>query len=284
MRLLCLMIFLGALPLTAQDQSSEDESSEQVKLAYELAAKEANSLVFKQGSQTLKMHTEPLLRWSNPLSGEIYGDVYIWTLDGRPEVMASIYKWFSPNTHMGTELQSLCESSLSMTRYGKQAWSPSPGVEMKLLPKVDAPNSRAFQRTRQMRAIAEQFHAEAVDRADEDKKWSLRALRQPIYRYTCEKRNIVDGAMFAYCQGTTNNPEVLLMLEARKEGENLKWYYGLGRQNSLKFLVTRDQELVWDVPKLAPPWTNISLPEKPYMVIKTKFEDVSQPKVIQFER
>jgi hypothetical protein len=265
--------FVAILVVIPTVALAQQELDDQAKKAIVLAKAEAEKLELRQGTETLKREPEPLLRWSNPVSGQIYGDVYIWTLDGRPEAIASIYKWFSPHTHLATELQSLSESALTMTRSGQPAWSPGRGMEMKLLSGVDPPHENEFQRTRQMRAISEQFKAKAEDRSDPGSTWFLRPLTKPIYRYRCDQRGIIDGAMFAFCQGNTNNPEVLLMLEARTRDEETRWYYGLGRQNSLRFMVHRNDELIWDVPKLAPPWPAVSSPDKPYMVIKTDFWD-----------
>ncbi len=266
MRAVCVMMSCLISCWCVAQEASED----QAKLAIELAKVEAKALELFQGSNKLKWETEPLLRWTNPVSGQIYGDVYIWTLDGRPEAIASIYKWFSPHTHQATELQSLSESELTMTRYGARAWSTGKGLEMKLLADAPAPSDRPFQRSRQMHAIAEQFVAQAEDRSDPTSTWNLRRLPKPIYRYQSEKRGIVDGAMFAFCQGNTNNPEVLLLLEARQRDGQTRWHYGLGRQNSLRFIVHRNGELIWDVPKLAPPWPAVNRPDQPYLVIKSQ--------------
>lgn len=250
-----------------------DDAEAHAKRAYQLAATEAQSLTIERDSRKLVLKSEPLLRWSNPVSGQVYGDVYIWTLDDRPEAIASIFKWFSPHTHLSGEFQSLSESPLSMTRDGATIWTPDAGMEMKRLPEVQPPSDRAFQRLRQMRDLATQFKAEAVDRTDSNSKWLLRPLAKPMYRYQSESRGIIDGALFAYCQGNTNNPEVLLMIEARKAGDQVHWYYGLGRQNSLQFRVYRKGELIWDVPRLAPPWSDVRLPGKPYFMFRTEFDN-----------
>lgn len=250
----------------------QDVAEEQAQEAYRLAAIEAKSLDVTIDGKPLKLESEPLLRWTNPLSGELYGDVYIWTLDGRPEAIASIYKWFKPHTHLSTELQSLSESPLQMTIKGTRTWYPTPGIKMEPLPDAAVPHESKLQRTRQLRSFADQFKGEAEDRKDPGSRWFLRPLRQPIFRYQCMERKIVDGAMFAYCQGNTNNPEVLLMLEAREANGELKWFYGLGRQNSLRFRVYRNEKLIWDVPRLAPPWPNLSAPDKPYMVLKREVD------------
>lgn len=269
------LVFLVSVTVVVHSHSAQaqQESDEQIQRAIELAKAEAESLQLSSGDKQLELQPTPLLRWSNPLSGQIYGDVYVWTLDGRPEAIASIYKWFSPYTHLATELQSLSESPLTMTRDGRVAWSPGKGMTMEVLPGVPPANERQFQRTRQMRSIAEEFKAKAEDRSDTTKSWLLRALPKPILRYQSPSRGIVDGAMFAFCQGNTNNPEVLLLLEAQEHDGNLRWHYGLGRQNSLRFTVHRKDELIWDVPKLAPPWPAINNPNKPYIVIKTLYDN-----------
>ena len=38
----------------------------------------------------LRFHPEPVLTYSNPIMGRVYGNVFIWTAEGRPEVVADI--------------------------------------------------------------------------------------------------------------------------------------------------------------------------------------------------
>lgn len=260
-----------AISLAAHESHSQDAEA-LAQRAYKLAEAEAETLNLSRDGKPLDFRSEPLLRWSNPVSGQVYGDIYIWTAEGRPEVIASIFKWFSPHTHLSSEFQSLSESSIKMTQNGRVVWNTGPGIKMEMLTGSKPPSERAFQRLREMRELSSQFKAEAVDRADANSKWLLRPLAKPIYRYQSESQGIVDGALFAYCQGNTNNPEVMLILEARKTDDKIAWYYGLGRQNSLQFRVYRNEELVWDVPKLAPPWPNVRRPEKPYFMMRREFE------------
>src|ERR1700721_2703026 len=60
------------------------------------AKQEAASYTIRlEGSdRPLTLHPEPVLMWSNPIMGEIYGDVFVWTADGRPEAVASIYRFY----------------------------------------------------------------------------------------------------------------------------------------------------------------------------------------------
>lgn len=265
MRFFCAAVVL----FSAGTIRAQDDSEALAKKAYEMAAVEAKSLVLQLDSKDLKLESRSLMRWSNPLSGQVYGDVYIWTLDGRPEAIASIFKWFSPNTHLSTELQSLSESPLVATKGNQQVWNPTPGLEMELLPSAAAPRTREFQRLQQMRAILGEFKAEAVDRKDDNKTWFLRPLAKPVFRYSSEARNIVDGALFAFCQENTNNPEIILVIEAREKDNATRWYHAFARQNSVQMRVYRKDALVWEVLKLAPPWENIKNPDKPYINLTT---------------
>ena len=49
----------------------------------------------------------PILKWSNPVRGSVYGDVYIWVSKGRPEVVGSFLEWFQPIQSKEVELHSL---------------------------------------------------------------------------------------------------------------------------------------------------------------------------------
>src|SRR5262249_24962076 len=55
------------------------------------ARREAASHTMRHGSdgRPLVLRAEPVLKWSNPLVGEIYGEVFVWTSMGRPDVVWS---------------------------------------------------------------------------------------------------------------------------------------------------------------------------------------------------
>ena len=84
--------FAAVLLLAARQAHCEDKDVALAERAYRLADAEAKSFALEQESQPLKFESVPLMRWSNPVSGQVFGDVYVWTLQGRPEVIASIFK------------------------------------------------------------------------------------------------------------------------------------------------------------------------------------------------
>src|SRR4051812_31379331 len=68
---------------------------------------EAKSFTIRraEGGEELSLREEPILAWTQPISGSVHGRVFIWTDKGRPEAVAAIYKWFSPHTHRTNEFQ-----------------------------------------------------------------------------------------------------------------------------------------------------------------------------------
>src|SRR4029079_7279385 len=106
-------------------------------------------------NQPLKFLAEPVLRWSNPPAGEVHGNVFLWTSGGRPAVVGSIFKWFSPHTHMSHEFQSLAERPLRAKFDGKQVWvSGEPGMRFAAFPGAPPPAAGKAQRLLQMRELA----------------------------------------------------------------------------------------------------------------------------------
>src|SRR5262245_46390014 len=97
----------SALPAPAD----KEELTGNAAKAAEFAAAEAVRYDIRHADdekQRLKLLEKPVLRWSNPLRGEIHGSVYLWTKDGCPEATASIYQFFNKN-QLNIELVSLSE-------------------------------------------------------------------------------------------------------------------------------------------------------------------------------
>ena len=65
-----------------------------------------------------------------------------------------------------------------------------------------------------------------------------RLIAQPIDRYASEADKIVDGAIFAFANGT--NPELGIVLET----DGTRWRYGVLRLSSAESIITLDGEKV----------------------------------------
>ncbi len=162
--------------------------------------------------------------------GSIYGDVFIWTENGRPEAVASIYKFYSPLTHRANEFHSLSLGKLTGQREGVAVWTPSKaGLELK-------PIHRRPRRPTRLRAaapdahLAQEFTGRQTTREGVDR--DMRLLAQPIYRYENTKGDLIDGGLFVFVIGT--DPEAFLLIEARRTHSGaLQWRFGATRMNSI---------------------------------------------------
>lgn len=266
-RLLMILLVAGAAvaqPPEKPGSINKAEAEESRAVAKERSAK----LVFhpdKDAEMPLKLEPEPVFRWTEVLERRFYGDIFVWTNDGRPEVIASITCVFGPRNRMETEIHSLSTGRPVMDWNGKRMWEPeSPGVEFMPIPGAPKPAATPGARLQQMRTLAAQFSLKA-DYGSE--KWDLRVLRSPVYRYKSEKHEVHDGALFAYAQGETTDPEAFLVLEVRGKN-NPEWQYALVRFNghcSLRALHS-DKE-VWKADLL--PLSVILNPKKAYFSIRS---------------
>jgi hypothetical protein len=80
-----------------------------------------------------------------------------------------------------------------------------------------------------------------------DRKFEeLRFLPRPLYRYKTERKDLIDGALFAFVQGT--DPEVILVLEAARRDGKSEWHYVLTRRTGMAVEADLDDKTIWSVP------------------------------------
>jgi hypothetical protein len=225
------------------------------------ARREAVSHTMRHGSdgRPLALRAEPVLKWSNPLVGEIYGEDFVWTSKGRPDVVWSLHRWYRDGPHEAVEYLSLTTDRIIADKDGRVIWSPSrPGIEMKPIPEAPIPASSAAQRLRQMRELAKEFTSRQTRRDGVEQE--NRLLTQPIYRYERTESPLIDGALFAFVQGT--DPELLLLIEAHQVEGNPQWQYGLARMTSLEQRVSHRGKAVWTAPLVS--YAEVADPGGPY--------------------
>jgi hypothetical protein len=175
---------------------------------------------------------------------EVHGNVFLWTRGGRPLVVGSLFKWFTPFTHMSHEFQSLAEEPLGAKFHGKPVWKTRErGLRFVDVPRAPAPAATEAQRLLQMKQLAKEFTSTKRER-DENSPGELRLLPQPIHRYTVPKQGILNGGLFAFVQGT--DPEIFLLIEARGENSaSARWQFAATRMNSVELRLRHRDEQVW---------------------------------------
>jgi hypothetical protein len=238
-----------------------------IDAAHKLTREESAKYTFTVGEDktAARLHDEPLLRWSNPAAGEIHGNVFLWTIDERPVAIGSLFKWFSPHTHMSHEFHALSERPVR-ARYGEaEVWSPKDaGLAFAAIPDSPAPAESATQRLLQMKRIAKDFTATKVQR--DGGRQEMRLLPQPIYRYAAAKHEVQDGAIFVLVEGT--DPEVFLLVEARGKAGRARWMFAAARMNSTGFEVRYLDKPAWSAEIM--PWSDVGNHSQPYTTFMFK--------------
>lgn len=246
----------------AQEKSASDESAERLKFMKE-SVQVYKFTTGKNDEEELKLQSDPALRWNNPITGLKDGTLFFWTSsDGRPYAAAQAFQidsgiWLH-------EFQSLTTASFTATRNGSIVWGPTkPGIEWRTVPDAPAPAKTPTQRLSQMRTIIERFGAN--DDFEGSSRWELRVLQKPLLRYSCDRQQIVDGAMFAFV--VTTDPEVFVTLEAiANDGKDPTWRYSLAPMTAYALKVTLDEKTIWEKP-----WTKDPVPNSsPYKILVYK--------------
>jgi hypothetical protein len=191
----------------------------------------------------LKLVSRPILNWTNPERNTKAGSVFLWTNDGLPAAAMCIYP--SSETTLDHEFQSLSTTSFQASLNSRVAWKPTEaGITYESLPDVRPPGKAGPIRLTQMRVLAREFAAGIVK--PNGTQVPLRLLPTPLYRYPESEtpRTVVDGAVFAFVQGT--DPEVLLMIEsALDEKGAAQWRFALARMSMVPLEVIRASQVVW---------------------------------------
>ncbi len=271
------MMALGLLSSGRSIHAQEPNGDERVDEALEITTGAARLYEFRQAGgakESLAFAPDSVLRWSNPEAGEIYGNVYFWTRQGRPEVVGSFLQWYSPFTHGSHEFQSLSTQRIVGSRDGQNVWSTEQaGVSFTLVSGAPAVADSAIVRLRQARSMARKFQVRRTDR--DGKTGELRLLAQPLARYGNDESQVLDGGLFAFVQGT--DPEVFLLLEARKHQNDWQWHFALARMNSVQFVATHRDRTVWQTEIL--PWSEVKSGLETYTSFGPFESDPPAPKI-----
>jgi hypothetical protein len=245
-----LALALRGVPATAQPEGDRERSTATLENGQ---AEAALYSIRAEGSKTsIPLHEEPVLKWNNSVNQSVFGNIFLWTKAGRPEVVASIYQFYSPKKEFAAEFQSLSLDPLVIEKNGKEVWAPKePGVVFKAFEGAGEPSASKSQRLVAMKKLAGEFTVELTDWLSQE-SYHLRLLPTPLYRYGSPDSDVLDGALFAFTY--TTDPELLVMVEARRIKEGHRWMYGHARMNVGELKVSyRDRE-IWNAERLEHPF------------------------------
>lgn len=217
---------------------------------------------------------KPVAVWTNPTTtyGVQHGSVFLWTYEGRPIVIGSI---FGHPLGMGKrrlvhEFHAMAPAAIYAVCDDEQnsVWEPKAGVTLQPLTDSPKPEATAAKRLLQMRTLGREFGGHIIDWRKE--RWELRLLPQPIYRYEKLPPGVTDGALLALVSNAGTDPEVFLLLEAHEDG----WRYALLRFASSDLFVTRKDKEIWTAVR-GPEQTQFHNPDHTYKVFHKPIIDES---------
>jgi hypothetical protein len=231
---------LWSLLLVLAADEPADNLSKQMLPIYVKEAQTYTIAVSSAPEQPLKLKKEPVFEWLNPVRSAQQGAVFLWLHDGRPAALACIFSHKDdklPGRKINHELHALDREKLIVKRDEYNQWKPQAGLERKTLPDAPVPAATPGARLLQMRRLVQEFKGHSIDR--DGKRWELRLLPTPMYRYPAARSGVVDGALFALLSTAGTDPEVLLLLEAREVDGRLRWEYACGRFSDWELHVGR---------------------------------------------
>ncbi len=243
--------------------SAQDDPGDRGKSAARLEAMRRLAKEVKVGEITdgkagppMAIRPEPLLRYSNPAGGAADGTLWAWGARGRPLAVLKL-GLRGPTRgqrHWAYRLNVLSPRSIQVDFGDGRPWSSrDAGLEVRPIPDAPAPAESAAHRLAQAKEIARRFSASAQS-PEPMGRTQLRLMPRPIDRYSDPMAGLLDGLLFSFVY--TNNPSVLLVLEARSEGAGMRaWRFAFVRQghDNRETSALLDGKPIWSVSTDGPP-------------------------------
>jgi hypothetical protein len=234
--------------------SADDKTGDLAKRMLPIYAKEAAEYSMAAESdpkKELELKKEQIFEWTNPVrEGVQQGAVFLWLRDGRPAVIGDFFS--EPEGQLKGrkvmhEFHALDTEKLIVTRPKESLneWKPEVGLARKELPDSPVPATTPAARLLQMKKLAQEFSGYETD--NEEKRWDLRLLPSPLYRYPTAKTGVIDGALFTLVSTAGTDPEVLLLIEAKEIDGKTHWEYALGRYSDRNLFVQRKEKQIWSL-------------------------------------
>lgn len=269
-----LFAVIGLCAAVARADTPEETTSPERMKKFDRMKEFVDETVLESSDQppkTFARGERAILHYSNPISSATAeGATFLW-LDGK-RPMAAVSVSFRANGQVFWELSSLSDSPLTLTRNGALAWMPSAcSRKSERLADAEQPADSPAKRLIQMRGIARKF---AVQEFRREKWQDGRLLSQPLYRWDDIDGGVIDGAVFGYAE--TNDPELLLQIEALREGPTgeADWYFSFAKMTSSPVTVSLDEKEIFRAEHY---WKNPRTPEDPYMEARIAVEPVEPP-------
>jgi hypothetical protein len=217
------VIISCALLAFAQQNAPEKESrSPATWTEFYRAAAQQYKVSHPSNQAAVPLKDRPVFDWVS--IEDYHGAVFAWTENGRPALVATIFSFPLQNSQQRLavhEFASFAETAVVLDGPGGIHWSPPRLEKLEHVPDAAPPPNNANQLKLQCRRLAKEFSAHINRRGE---RWDLRLLPTPLVEYQEPSQEILGGGLFAFV-GYTTDPEILLLVEARKTADGSAWYF-----------------------------------------------------------
>jgi hypothetical protein len=226
------------------DVPAAERTSRLVQTKRILDAIHVSQGVDRKGAPAIRT-SEPVLRYTDSTRQTSDSALWIWSTAGRPVAIVAIEHY--PKNQDGKrwlfEAASLSDERI-VVKYGRDIdWTANKlGLELARLEGAPAPAEQPAARLTQIKQLQRRFTAH--EKASIEGRIELRPLTKPLHRYQEADDGIVDGAIVSFVNGT--NPEVLLVLEARKSNKKAaEWQFALVQMTGEAVFAELDGKEIW---------------------------------------
>jgi hypothetical protein len=226
----CLLLPLSVAVVRGEEGSNEAKNAATQWIAERQEAFKSYTFQLGDNRDRLVLESRSILNWSNPERSAAKGGVFLWTYNGRPQLVACAFMNRDKVEH---EFQSLATLPMVAERNSRQVHRFEPGIEWMPLKDAPSPAKKPALRLSQFRRQAERFD---ISFGAKEKWTQTRMLTQPVF--LSEDQSV---ALFLFVQGT--DPECTLVLTIE---DDKKWHYALARQTTYGLKATLDEVVVWE--------------------------------------
>jgi hypothetical protein len=248
--------------VAAADDKAEREARRAELLNQMKALAEASDVRFAADDKPAQLIASPVFRYDDQPRRFIDATMWIWTDGVRPVACQKIEARRHVNTNK--PLWGYCFTSLSADPVAARwpadrDWtSTEAGIAFQPVPGTDSPAATSAARRRQAREIARRFACRMLVNPRTNETAEMRLLTTPIYEYADPESKLLLGAVFGFEMNGTN-PDLLVLVEARGEGDTLAWHFAPARMTTGGLTLKYGDKTVWEVPFVEPhtgPYSN----------------------------
>ena len=252
---LLLLVLCDASLLYAQEAGRPSGDERAKHLARMRAVASSITLLAEAGREAsvVKLVDEPILRYTDDTRKNSESSLWIWSGGGRPAAVLAVELYPKPprGPRWLVEIASLADQRIAARHDTDLNWTGrSPGLVCQTLADVDPPAATAPRRLTQMKSLFRTFTAH--ESAVIEGRIQLRQLTSPLHRYSQADAGILDGAIFAFANGT--NPEVLAVLEAHAAGDaKPRWRCSFAQMTGGAVTILQGDKEIWSCTEADPP-------------------------------